>query len=104
MLIIQYIIIRLLYSLKSCSIASNILFFIEYLLRIISISFKPELSKKLLPEQPSHSLGKLVRALGIPMADRHRASGDAMATVKLFKMLLDKDLEKTIVKILTHFE
>lgn len=57
-----------------------------------------ELSKKLLPEQPSHSLGKLVRALGIPMADRHRATGDAMATVKLFKMLLDKDLEKVIVK------
>lgn len=57
-----------------------------------------ELSKKLLPEQPSHSLGKLVRALGIPMADRHRASGDAMATVKLFKMLLDKDLEKEIIK------
>lgn len=57
-----------------------------------------ELSKKLLPEQPSHSLGKLVRALGIPMADRHRASGDAMATVKLFKILLEKDLEKEIVK------
>ena len=57
-----------------------------------------ELSKKLLPEQPSHSLGKLVRALGIPMADRHRASGDALATVKLFKMLLDKDLEKEIIK------
>ncbi|TDE05481.1 exonuclease domain-containing protein [Flavobacterium hiemivividum] len=57
-----------------------------------------ELSKRLLPEQPSHSLGKLVRALGIPMADRHRASGDALATVKLFKMLLDKDLEKEIVK------
>jgi len=56
-----------------------------------------ELSKKLLPEQTSHSLGKLVRALGIPMADRHRASGDAMATVKLFKMLLEKDLEKTII-------
>lgn len=32
------------------------------------------------------------------MADRHRANGDAMATVKLFKMLLDKDLEKVIVK------
>ena len=57
-----------------------------------------ELSKNLLPEQPSHSLGKLVRALGIPMADRHRASGDALATVKLFKMLLDKDLEKEIIK------
>jgi DNA polymerase-3 subunit epsilon len=63
-----------------------------------------ELSKRLLPEQPSHSLGKLVRALGIPMADRHRASGDAMATVKLFKMLLDKDLNKEIVKELIKFE
>lgn len=57
-----------------------------------------ELSKKLLPEQPSHSLGKLVRALGIPMADRHRASGDALATVKLFQMLLEKDVHKEIVK------
>ena len=63
-----------------------------------------ELSKKLLPEQTSHSLGKLVCALGIPMADRHRASGDAMATVKLFKMLLDKDLEKLIVKELIKSE
>ena len=63
-----------------------------------------ELSQRLMPEQPSHSLGKLVRALGIPMADRHRASGDALATVKLFQMLLDKDLEKTIVKELIKFE
>jgi DNA polymerase-3 subunit epsilon len=63
-----------------------------------------ELSKKLLPEQTSHSLGKLVRALGIPMADRHRASGDALATVKLFKLLLDKDLNKEIVKELIKFE
>ena len=56
-----------------------------------------ELSKKLIPEQPSYSLGKLVRALGIPMSDRHRASGDALATVKLFKMLLAKDTEKEIL-------
>jgi DNA polymerase-3 subunit epsilon len=63
-----------------------------------------ELSKKLLPEQPSHSLGKLVRALGIPMSDRHRASGDAMATVKLFKMLLEKDLNKEIVQEYIKFE
>lgn len=63
-----------------------------------------ELSKRLLPEQPSHSLGKLVRALGIPMADRHRASGDAMATVKLFKLLLDKDINKEIVKEHIKFE
>lgn len=56
-----------------------------------------ELAQKLIPDMPSYSLGKLSRALGIPVADRHRASGDAMATVKLFKMLLDKDLEKTII-------
>jgi len=57
-----------------------------------------ELSKKLIPEQKSYSLGKLVRGLGIPITDRHRASGDAMATVKLFKLLLSKDKEKEIVK------
>lgn len=57
-----------------------------------------ELAKKIIPDLPSYSLGKLVRSLGIPMADRHRASGDAMATVKLFKMLLAKDLSKEIVK------
>jgi DNA polymerase-3 subunit epsilon len=62
------------------------------------------LSQKLLPEQPSHSLGKLVRALGIPMADRHRASGDAMATVKLFKILLEKDVQKTIVQEMVRSE
>lgn len=63
-----------------------------------------ELSQKLLPEQPSHSLGKLVRALGIPMSDRHRATGDAMATVQLFKLLLQKDTEKEIVKSLIKTE
>ena len=63
-----------------------------------------ELAKVLIPDQPSYSLGKLVRALGIPMADRHRASGDALATVKLFKMLLDKDLEKVILKELIKTE
>jgi DNA polymerase-3 subunit epsilon len=63
-----------------------------------------ELAKALIPEQASYSLGKLVRALGIPMADRHRASGDALATVKLFKMLLDKDVEKTILKELIKTE
>jgi len=57
-----------------------------------------ELSKKLIPGQTSYSLGKLVKALGIPLSDRHRANGDAQATVKLFKMLMAKDLEKVILK------
>lgn len=56
------------------------------------------LSKKLIPDAPSHSLGKLCRHLGIPVADRHRANGDAMATVKLFKLLLEKDTNKEIVQ------
>jgi DNA polymerase-3 subunit epsilon len=57
-----------------------------------------ELSKQLIPDQPSYSLGKLTRSLGIPVSDRHRANGDAMATVKLFKMLLNKDLDKYIIQ------
>ncbi|GGK15662.1 exonuclease [Yeosuana aromativorans] len=57
-----------------------------------------ELSKNLIPNQASYSLGKLVRSLGIPVTDRHRASGDALATVKLFKMLLDKDSSKQIIQ------
>lgn len=63
-----------------------------------------DLSKKLLPDAESHSLGKLVRSLGIPVSDRHRANGDALATLKLFKLLLTKDLEKTIVKAITRAE
>lgn len=57
-----------------------------------------ELAKKLIPDMPSYSLGKLVRSLGIPITDRHRAIGDAKATVTLFKLLLLKDTDKEIVK------
>ena len=56
-----------------------------------------ELAKKLIPDLPSYSLGKLVRSLGIPLSDRHRAQGDAKATVALFKMLLNKDSKKEII-------
>ena len=57
-----------------------------------------ELSKKLIPGLPSYSLGKLVRNLGIPLSDRHRAQGDAKATTRLFKILLEKDLSKEIIQ------
>jgi DNA polymerase-3 subunit epsilon len=57
-----------------------------------------ELSQQLILDQPSYSLGKLTKALGIPMTDRHRASGDALATVHLFKLLLEKDSTKTIIQ------
>ena len=56
------------------------------------------LAKKLIPDEESYSLGKLSRSLGIPLTDRHRASGDARATVELFKILLAKDKEKEILQ------
>lgn len=61
-----------------------------------------ELSKKLIPDLPSYSLGKLVRTLGIPLSDRHRAQGDAKATLTLFKLLLSKDTSKEIVQSLVR--
>lgn len=49
-----------------------------------------KLSRKLLPGKASYSLGKLCRELDIQIEHRHRASGDAMATVSLFELLLQK--------------
>lgn len=57
-----------------------------------------ELSRKLIPNEKSYSLGKLCKSLGIPMSNRHRASGDAKATVQLFKLLLAKDNNKEIIE------
>ncbi len=57
-----------------------------------------ELSRKLIPDEESYSLGKLCKSLGIPMSNRHRASGDALATVQLFKLLLEKDKDKEIIE------
>lgn len=55
-----------------------------------------QLSKKLLPDAPAYNLEKLARFLAIPLVNRHRASGDALATLELFKILIDKDLDKNI--------
>ena len=46
------------------------------------------LSRKLLPGKISYSLGKLCSSLGIDNEARHRAEGDAVATAKLFDVLL----------------
>ncbi len=56
-----------------------------------------ELSKDLIPDLPSYSLGKLCKSIGIPVSNRHRADGDAFATVSLFELLLLKDKEKNII-------
>lgn len=57
-----------------------------------------QLSQKLIPEAVSYSLGKLCRSLGIPVTDRHRANGDALATIQLFKLLQEKDTDKKIIE------
>ena len=50
-----------------------------------------KLSRKIIPGFKSYSLGNLCNSLNIQVTDRHRAIGDAFATVKLFEMLLQKD-------------
>lgn len=54
-------------------------------------------SRKLLPGHASYSLGNLSADLGITLENRHRAAGDARATVDLFRLLLDKAVEEEIV-------
>jgi DNA polymerase-3 subunit epsilon len=56
------------------------------------------LAKKLIPNEVSYSLGKLVRSLGIPLVNAHRAEGDARATLELFKLLVSKDTENEIIQ------
>ncbi len=48
-----------------------------------------KLARKLIPGLRSYSLGKLCSELNITLSNRHRARGDAQATVKLFEMLIE---------------
>jgi len=50
-----------------------------------------KLSRRILPGHSSYSLGKLCSDLGIKISGRHRAAGDALATVKLFEILLERN-------------
>jgi DNA polymerase-3 subunit epsilon len=58
------------------------------------------LSRKIFPGFPSYSLGNLCHFLNIKINNRHRAGGDAEATVEVFKKLLKNDKEDFIVKSL----
>ncbi|PKP32058.1 MAG: DNA polymerase III subunit epsilon [Bacteroidetes bacterium HGW-Bacteroidetes-16] len=56
-----------------------------------------KLCRKLIPGQPSYGLGNLCKSLKIENHARHRAEGDAMATTRLFELLLsiEGEPEKT---------
>lgn len=56
------------------------------------------LAKKLIPEEKSYSLSKLCKSIGIPLTEAHRASGDARATLDLFKLLMIKDKDNDIIQ------
>jgi DNA polymerase-3 subunit epsilon len=88
-------------------IAHNVNFdysFIRQEFKNIGIDYKRKkactvrLSRTILPGFPSYSLGNLCSTLGINITDRHRATGDAQATVQLFELLLANDNEDHILK------
>ncbi|MFH4965438.1 exonuclease domain-containing protein [Gaetbulibacter sp. M235] len=54
------------------------------------------LSRKLIPGHRSYSLGKICHALDIDINGRHRARGDAEATVILFEKLLNSEGSETV--------
>ncbi|HVM86798.1 MAG TPA: exonuclease domain-containing protein [Puia sp.] len=58
------------------------------------------LGRKVFPGLPSYSLGNLCRSLNINIANRHRAGGDADATVLLFKKILDSDADGHVESML----
>jgi DNA polymerase III subunit epsilon len=55
-----------------------------------------QLSRKIFPGFKSYSLGNLCASLQISIENRHRAEGDAAATVRLFEMLLQNDRNQLI--------
>ncbi len=57
-----------------------------------------QLSRKIFPGLKSYSLGNLCTSLEILIENRHRAQGDAAATVKLFEMLIQNDRQMLIPK------
>ena len=56
------------------------------------------LSRRLFPGFHSYSLGKLCSSLSIPLYDRHRAKGDAQATVLLFEKILKAEESESVIK------
>ncbi len=62
-----------------------------------------KMARKLLPGHLSYSLGKLCADLDITIEGRHRAGGDALATVKLLEILLEKNISSSAPKITDQY-
>lgn len=57
------------------------------------------LARKVIPGHNSYSLGNICEALSIDITDRHRASGDAAATVKLLEVILLESIGQKYIDI-----
>lgn len=60
------------------------------------------MSRKIIPGFRSYSLGKLCGELGITNKSRHRAYGDALATVELFQILENKPSFQEVIATALH--
>lgn len=63
-----------------------------------------KMARKFIPGHSSYSLGKLCSDLGIEINGRHRAAGDALATVKLFEIILEKNKTVGDSKAINNFK
>ncbi len=59
-------------------------------------------SRKLMPGFKSYSLGNLCRDLHIQIENRHRAAGDALATIKIFEKLLSIQKENGLYQSVSN--
>lgn len=84
-------------------VAHNVRFdygFIKASFKRVGISYRAphfctvELSREIFPGYPSYSLGKLSRSMGISVAHRHRAFGDAAATAELLSRMVAENPER----------
>lgn len=95
-------------------VAHNVHFdynFIQKEFRELGYTFKREklctvrLARTILPGHKSYSLGNICQDLSIEITARHRALGDASATVELLKIMINKDkslIEQSFQEINKH--
>jgi DNA polymerase-3 subunit epsilon len=90
-------------------VAHNVNFdlgFVKNELRRVNIDYQPKklctvrLSRKILKNLSSYSLGNLCQEMGIPNESRHRAFGDAEATTVLLNTLIARDTTDVIGQFL----
>lgn len=90
-------------------VAHNVNFdysFLRHFFKSCGYTFDPprlctvRLSRKVFPGLKSYSLGNICAYLSIPLKDRHRASGDVEATVRLWEHIVQHDTSGVVEQFL----